>query len=137
MPTDVRAYAVSSTWFPDHETVVHARSAGAAKYQHWIDVREAWEDIPFTAMRVRRVREYVEPRGFRECVERRGVPFVRIGMRVRFDDGREGTIVGHNDSANLNVLMDGEDAVSNCHPHWQITYLDERGESIPVEEVRR
>lgn len=126
--TDVRLYAVSSTWLPGHERIVAARTAGAAKYQTWLDICDSWDDMPITAMRARRVRDYVEPSGFRDCMERRGVPFARIGMRVRLDDGREGVIVGHNDSSNLDVLMDGVGVVYNCHPGWQIAYLTPDGE---------
>ncbi len=76
-----------------------------------------------------RVREYVEPAGFRRCMEYRGIPFARIGMRVLVD-GKPGAIVGHNDSANLDVLFDGDRHASNCHPGWMVVYLDDGGNPI-------
>src|SRR6185312_14681202 len=119
----LRSWAVSSTWFPGHETIVVARSAGQAKYRHFLNVRDAWCEFPFTAVRARAVPGFHESERFRANAEYRGIPFAKVGMRVRFDDGQEGTIVGHNDSANLDVILDGDNEVLNCHPAWQISYL--------------
>ena len=44
-----------------------------------------------------------------------------------------GVIVGNNSSANLDVLItDGKykGQVLNCHPHWEITYYDKKGNII-------
>jgi len=120
---ELRSWSVSTTDLPEHSTVVVARSAGAAKYRYWLDVSDACPDFPFTKMRARVIAGYAEPRGFRDCMEYRRVPFARVGMRVRFDDGKEGTIVGHNSSANLDVIVDGGDEVFNCHPAWKISFL--------------
>jgi len=63
----------------------------------------------------------------------RGVPFVRAGMAVEVD-GQRGVIVGVNSSANWDVLFDAEskwgNEVLNCHPNWEIAYLDEHGQVI-------
>lgn len=130
-PAPIRAYAVSSTWFPGHEEVVAAPTAGNAKYRKWLSISDAYEDCPITSMRARLVDGYCEPPGFRRCVEYRKIPFARIGMRVQIGYGpqaREGRIVGHNDSANLDVLIDGQ--VLNCHPLWQVTYFAADGSVI-------
>jgi hypothetical protein len=119
----LRSWAVTSTWFPESTTVVVARSRGAAKYRHYLAVRDVWCEFPFTAVRARAVAGFHESDGFRSCMEYRRVPFARVGMRVRLDGGPEGTIVGHNSSANLDVMLDGYDDVLNCHPAWQISYL--------------
>ncbi len=44
-----------------------------------------------------------------------------------------GVIVGHNSSANLDILaINGkyEGQVLNCHPHSEITYFDKKGHVI-------
>jgi hypothetical protein len=119
----LRTWSVSTTWFPEHSTFVVARSRGAAKYRHWLHVSDVWQEMPYTAMRARAADGFHESARFRECMEYRGVPFARVGMMVRFDDGKTGTIVGHNSSANLDVILDGADDVLNCHPAWKISYL--------------
>jgi hypothetical protein len=118
----LRSWSVSSTWFPDHSTTVVARSAGAAKYRQWLKIVDSWSEMPFTAMRARAAPGYHEQPGFRDCMIYRGIPFAQLGMRVRFDDGKMGTLVGHNSSANLDVIMDGDGEVLNCHPAWQLSY---------------
>ncbi len=129
-PVAVKTWAVSCTQWPDHESIVAAPTAGAAKYRKWLDIKECWEDTPITSMRARRVREYVEPAGFRSCVDGRGIAFARIGMRVQLSDGTSGRIVGHNSSANLDVLVGR--VVYNVHPLWRVTYFDEGGEVIQM-----
>lgn len=127
----MKTWAVSCTEFPDHERIVAAPTAGQAKYRTWLDIQEPWPDTPITSMRARLVREYLEPPGFRDCVERRGVGFARIGMKVLLGDERtEGRIVGHNDSSNLDVQVGRR--VYNVHPLWKVTYLDEAGQEIPL-----
>jgi len=126
----VKTWAVSCTEFPGHERIVPAPTAGQAKYRTWLDIRESWPDTPITSMRARLVREYVEPAGFRSCVEGRGIAFARIGMRVLLSDGTSGHIVGHNSSANLDVLVGR--VVFNVHPLWRVTYFDEAGVVIPM-----
>jgi len=127
----VKTWAVSCTEFPGHERIVPAPTAGQAKYRTWLDIREPRPDTPITSMRARLVREYVEPPGFRRCVEHRGIPFARIGMKVLLGDARtEGVIVGHNDSSNLDVQVGR--VVVNIHPLWKVTYLGTDGLVIPL-----
>lgn len=124
----IHTFEVWSTWFPSAEpAVVAAPTAGKAKYGQWLDARDAWQDIPFTAMRARKVSPR-EPRGFRRNAEYRGIPFVRIGMRVCVGD-RWGHVVGHDASANLRVLF-GQKLVLSCHPHSEITYYGDAGEVL-------
>ena len=70
---------------------------------------------------------------FAHTAEYRGVPFARIGMKVRFSNGDEGIIKGKNSSANFNVLFtsgDNKGLTLNCHPNWHITYLNDDGTVI-------
>lgn len=81
---------------------------------------DAWPDVPFTAMRARKIGAPVTSEAFARVARYRGLPHVRCGDRVRVGTDY-GTIVGHNDSANFNVLFDAGSKygahVLNVHPH--------------------
>ena len=116
----INAYACS--WpngpCPDHETIINSISRGAAKTVFWRSVREAYQDVPFTALRVRKVGDPVTTEGFLRNARYRGIPDARCGDRVKAE-GWWGRIVGHNDSANLDILFEeGPCAgqVLNVHP---------------------
>lgn len=73
-------------------------------------------------------KEFVE-----NMVNRRGIPFAKIGMMVEVS-GEIGTIKGMNSSCNLdvvfaNILKMGKHK-HNCHPTWNIKYFDEKGDVI-------
>lgn len=100
------------------QTIVYHTSPGKAKSEYWRDVRESWEDTPFTAITCRVAGPPSTSDDFRRTAERRGVPFARVGMSVRVD-GHDGVLVGVNSSANFDVLFSngpwaGEKM--NCHP---------------------
>ena len=65
---------------------------------------------------------------FERVAESRGLPFAKIGMRVKFRD-RYGFIFGHNHSANFNIYFDNGE-LANCHPHSSMTYFDDDGKVI-------
>ena len=113
----------------DHETTVHARSPGAAKWTFLFHL----DGFEFTDVRVRVLGPPVTTDRIERNAKRRGVPFVRAGMRVRVGD-EWGVIVNSNSSANWDVLFDKSsrfsERVMNCHPHSQIAYFDESGELI-------
>lgn len=58
--------------------------------------------------------------------EYRGLPKIEKGMRCEVE-GKPGTIIGGNCSANLNVRFDGWKITSNCHPYWKIKIFSEDG----------
>ncbi len=60
---------------------------------------------------------------FVNTILKRNIEFARMGMKVKVGN-KEGIIVGSNSSSNLDVIFEGESHKSNCHPHWDITYLD-------------
>lgn len=70
----------------------------------------------------------------------RGIDFARLGMLVEVH-GNVGTIVGMNDSANLEVLFANRlrhgKAKSNCHPTDEIRYFSAAGEVIADYRKRR
>lgn len=63
----------------------------------------------------------------------RGIDFARIGMMVNID-GQVGTIVGMNDSANIDVVFANQLANGkhkhNCHPTNNVTYFSASGEIV-------
>jgi hypothetical protein len=101
------------------QKIVNARSAGKAKAEYHRDVRDAWSEIPFTAIRARKLKRgaHSSPE-FLSVAQRRGLPHVRCGDRVMVGDD-SGVIVGHNGSMNFDVLFDGgryAGQVLNVHP---------------------
>lgn len=115
----VRAYEVWCVEFPEFPaTVVNATSAGRAKRDRHLSISDAWPEVPYTSMRARVAGAPQSSADFLRCAANRGRPEVRCGDKVRVRDST-GTIVGHNSSANWNVLFhDGEYAGLrlNVHP---------------------
>jgi len=86
--------------------IINARTAGKAKAERWRDLREVG-DFPFTCLRVRKIgTAYTSPE-FARNAHYRGMPAVRCGQRVKVEHC-PGTIVGHNSSANFDVLFDDD-----------------------------
>jgi hypothetical protein len=93
----------------DWTKIINARSAGKAKHEYYRSVVESWPDVPFTAMRARKYnsgRPYTSE-AFERNANYRGLPAVKCGDRVRVADCC-GVIVGHNSSANFDVLFDDD-----------------------------
>ena len=91
----------------DWTRIVNARSAGKAKYEYYLDVREVWPDVSLTAMRARKLGKAQTLAGFERVAKYRGMPHVKCGQRVKVGDSL-GVIVGHNSSANFDVLFDDD-----------------------------
>jgi hypothetical protein len=71
---------------------------------------------------------YTSPEFIRNA-KYRNIEFAYCGMVVMVSD-MHGVIVGHNSSANLNVLFtDGKykGQILNCHPNHEIKYFDKNG----------
>lgn len=105
MPMAVFAFEVSVVG-TDWTEIVNARTSGAAKAGYWRRVSEAWPDVPFTAVRARKVGRPVSSNEFVRCAEYRGV-VVRCGDRVTVGADR-GVVIGHDASANFRVLFDAD-----------------------------
>ncbi len=102
----IRAFEVSVIG-TDWTKIINAATAGKAKYQYWLHVTDAWPDVPITAMRARLYnngKPYTSP-DFERNAAYRGMPEVKCGQRVKVG-ANEGVIVGHNSSANFDVLFD-------------------------------
>lgn len=111
--------------------VIVARSSGQAKAQYlrWLDM----DGVKYIDLRVSVVECCLSSERFLETAKYRNVPFARVGMRVRVGD-QSGVIIGHNSSANFDVLFDADskypDQRLNCHPNWDISYFSNNGTLI-------
>jgi hypothetical protein len=110
------------------QSTVHALTAGKAKYEYLIGVRESWPDVNFTDLTCHSIGGPRDTAAFRRVAEYRGLPFAHIGMKVECD-GRRGVILGHTDSANFEVLFD-DGARLCCHPRWMMRYFADDGALI-------
>lgn len=105
-----------------------ASSSGKAKSECLNDARDWHPDLKFTDIRARCSGKLITDSGFAHNAKYRDIEFAHIGMRVIVTGCGSGTIVGHNSSANLNVIFDDRPNLTlNCHPHWEIAYLDANG----------
>ena len=119
MSTELFAWEVSvkgTEW----TKIVNARTRGRAKRDYHLDVRDAWPDVPYTAMRCRKIGAPHTSESFKRNARYREMPAVRCGQRVKVGEAR-GVIAGHNDSANFDVLFDDDSPkyaglTLNCHP---------------------
>lgn len=98
-------------WIPDApwgdaSQIINAQSRSAAKVVYWRHVVDAWPDIPYTAVRVRKLGSAQSDASFLIGVRYRGIPHARCGDRVTWKNGG-GVIVGFGGGgAWLEVLSD-------------------------------
>ena len=111
------AFACKLGWSED-ETIINALSAGKARYRFWLDVREPWPDTKLMDIKVRKVGGPHTSARFTANAIYRGIPDWKCGDAVTV--GKEsGLIVGHNSSANLDILFTSgqwNGQVMNVHP---------------------
>lgn len=118
-------------------TVV-APTASKAKYEHYVYMKEFW-DVDFKEflnwVQCRKVGPasaksfFGDKEQFERICERRGIQFAYQGMRIEVA-GKMGTIVGGNNSCNLDVVFDGKWYAENCHPWWETRYFDDVGNVV-------
>lgn len=109
----------------NHWTQFNARSIGQAKiaFYHYLD-----GDFDYLDIRCRVDGEVYTSDDFIRNAEYRNIPLVRCGMVIDVN-GRRGIIVGHNSSANLDVLFD-DGSRGSCHPNWKTTYFKLNGDIL-------
>lgn len=127
----VKAFSCSVHGFSElGNSVLNAVTIGQAKVRYWRRVVDAWDGVPFTAIRARVVGEPFTDDAMRRIAEYRLVPFARAGMRVVHGANDEGVLVGSNSSANFDVLFTSgrfKGQVLNCHPRYGIAYFADDG----------
>lgn len=126
----MNTYAIT---FRNHTENEIAETAGKAKYQffksHEIDDSMEFGDfvccVSCKLVRKFRVSDLFtsDLESFDKMKKWRNIEFAYIGMKIEVN-GKPGTIVGSNSGLNLNICLDGQYHVSNCHPHWRVKYLD-------------
>ena len=114
----------------DHETLINARTAGKAKYQHWLNIIDCMPDLPITAMRARKVGPPHTSDQFMRNASYRGIPQLRCGQRVKVGEA-SGFVVGHNSSANLDVLFDDDS------PRYAGMTLNVHPDSCVIQEIEK
>lgn len=107
----------------DWQRTINHLTAGKARYEYLIDLRDAWPDATFADITVRKAGPAHTSEAFKRNARYRGMPDLQCGQRVeiRSPEGpARGVIVGHNDSANFDVLFDADTyfhgRVGNVHP---------------------
>lgn len=113
-----------------------AETAGKAKYQYYLYLQDGLWEAPFgTVVRHMHCHKIVlaavrylfgDRDKFARVCQKRGIPLAYQGMRIEVD-GKMATIVGANDSSNLDVVLDGSWNAVNCHPWWRTKYFDRDG----------
>lgn len=105
------------------QRTINHLTAGKARYEYLLDLRDAWPDATFADITVRKVGAAHTSAAFRRTATYRGMPELTCGTRVEVCSGSQralGVIVGHNDSANFEVLFDEDTyfrgGIGNVHP---------------------
>lgn len=95
------AFKVSLAGSP-HATTINAPSSTKARAAlfHILDGSH-----PYTALRARKIGPAHTSKEFRRTAEYRGMPDLKCGQRVQVGDAA-GVVVGHNSSANFDVLFE-------------------------------
>lgn len=113
----------------DHWEPYNATSPGQAKSMFLMDLDS---DYNYTDVRCRLYGPAHTSIEFIKNARYRNIEFAYCGMVVEVD-GAKGLIIGHNDSANLDILFtEGKNKgqTLNCHPNWMMTYFNKKGEII-------
>ena len=106
-------------------TIINSTTRSKARYQYFLDISDVWSEVKIMDIKVRKVGAPHSSERFIANAKYRGLPDVRCGRRVRVkdtgegDDIGEGVIVGHNSSANFDVLFESgrfTGQVLNVHP---------------------
>lgn len=116
-----------------------AETPGKAKFAHYEYLQDGiWEDDFFTIVKNMKCRKigkasicsfFGDYKQFERIKKARSIEFAFQGMRISIR-GKMGTIVGGNNSLNLDVVMDDNWYISNCHPWWETVYYDDNGHIV-------
>lgn len=113
-----------------------------AKYNCYLergDVYETFQDFLRAVLSIRLIHKFKpsdlfgDIESFERMKNYRDIPFAFMGMKVNLKSHRglmNGIIVGANDSLNLDICFEGTCYKENCHPHYNLIYLDNQGKII-------
>jgi hypothetical protein len=114
----------------EHWSTINAISKGSAKSKYFRKLDADW--IKYTQIKCKVNGYPYTSEEFIRCTKYRNIEFAYCGMKVNVS-GWNGFIVGHNNSANLDILfIDGKYSgqTLNCHPNFKIKYFDKQGNLI-------
>lgn len=107
----------------DWRRTINHLTAGKARYEYLRDLLDCWPDATFADITVRKVGSAHTSEAHKRTASYRGRPELTAGRRVEVCSGSQralGVIVGHNDSANFDVLFDEDTyfkgGIGNVHP---------------------
>ena len=116
-----------------------AENRSKAKSCHYQYLQDGlWEDSFITVVRDMKCQKigvasakslFGDNNQFESVIKARGIEFVFQGMRIRVA-GKMGTVVGGNSNQNLDVVLDGNWFISNCHPLWETVYYGDNGNVV-------
>lgn len=121
-----------------HKRTAIGETPGKAKYNCYRELGDCFEDFESflkyieSCKKLRSFRPadlYGDIDQFNRMKEMRGIEFAYQGMRIEVA-GKMGTIVGSNQSLNLDVVFDGQHWADNCHPWWETRYFDRHGNVV-------
>lgn len=102
-----------------YETIINTTTRGKAKAAFMLDIHDIWPNLRYTDIRARKIGPPHTSKAFKRNAAYRGLPDVCCGQRVQVGQN-QGVIVGHNESANFNILFDPASKfghiVLNVHP---------------------
>ncbi|WP_312070399.1 hypothetical protein, partial [Anaerotignum propionicum] len=116
-----------------HFTLICAETPGKAKYEHYRELGDLFEDFGHYLRFVENCKclhkaqkedYYKKSDSFEETKKYRSIPLIDYGTVVEIE-GKRGFIVGDNRSCNFDVKFDN--GIFNCHPHYQMVYFDDAG----------
>lgn len=125
---EVFAFAVGIVGHEGTTTINH-RSANRARAELLRNIGDVWPDLTYTQLFARKLGPPVTSGGFRRTALYRGLPDLKCGDRVAVRTKGNGScwvdalgvVVGHNESANFDVLFDDDSPAFarltlNVHP---------------------
>jgi hypothetical protein len=103
----------------EHESIINHTTASKARRQYHLLISDPCPDVRYIDIRARKVGSPHTNAQFTRTAAYRGLPQLRCGQRVSVG-GVLGTVVGHNSSANFDVLFDAGTQYAgltlNVHP---------------------
>lgn len=88
----VSAFEVWHKDFPGRATVLNALSASKARYQHYLEVSDAWNEVQYLDFRCRKIGKPSTTKRIESLAKYVNLPFVRAGMNISMN-GDSGIIV--------------------------------------------
>lgn len=122
-----------------HISTVIAETPGKARYDLFRHLSDIWDmtfkDFLGMVVSCKKAWKFKVsdlfgcPNNFARVIKERGIDFAYQGMKIEVA-GKMGTIVGGNDSMNLDVVFDGQHWTDNCHPWYETRYFDRKGNVV-------